>query len=65
MTEGKTITARIDKWLWEVRLYKTRSDAVHACKMGRVRINEIDVKPSRVIKIDDVIQVNLQPLLKL
>lgn len=50
-------TVRIDKWLWAVRLFKTRSIASEACKKGRVSIKDVSVKPSREIKAGDVIFV--------
>jgi ribosome-associated heat shock protein Hsp15 len=53
---------RIDKWLWCVRLYKTRNLAIDACKAGKVRIDGNSVKPSRIVKTGDVIQVSLGPL---
>ena len=53
---------RIDKWLWAVRLYKTRSLASEACKKGRIMISNIPVKPSRVLKTGDIIQVKKSPV---
>lgn len=46
---------RIDKWLWAVRIFKTRSQASDACKKGRVLINNVQVKPSRVLKIGEIV----------
>jgi ribosome-associated heat shock protein Hsp15 len=48
---------RIDKFLWAVRLYKTRSQAASECSKGRVQINSQIAKPSREVKIGDVIQI--------
>jgi ribosome-associated heat shock protein Hsp15 len=45
----------MDKWLWAVRLYKTRSLAAQACNLGRVQISGQQVKPSRVVRAGDVI----------
>ncbi len=53
---------RIDKWLWAVRLFKTRSIAIEACKKGRITIKGITVKPSRMIKLGDVIDVRRPPV---
>lgn len=55
-------TARIDKWLWASRIFKTRSIASDACKNGRVTKGGINVKPSHVIKIGDVISVKKPPI---
>lgn len=54
---------RIDKWLWAVRLFKTRSIAIEACKKGRVTIKGITVKPSRMIKLGDVVEVRRPPII--
>ncbi len=55
-------TVRIDKWLWSVRVYKTRSIASEACKKGNVSISDVAAKPSRVIKVGDIIQVRKNPV---
>lgn len=46
---------RIDKYLWAIRVYKTRTDATDACKGGKVRINGADTKPSKLVKHGDMI----------
>ncbi|HIS23432.1 MAG TPA: RNA-binding S4 domain-containing protein [Candidatus Cryptobacteroides intestinipullorum] len=48
---------RIDKYLWSIRVFKTRSDATDACKGGKVRINGADTKPSKTVGPGDVISV--------
>ena len=55
-------TARIDKWLWAARIYKTRSIAADACKNGRITINGTNVKPSHVIKEGEVVSVRNPPV---
>ena len=54
--------ARIDKWLWASRIFKTRTIAAEACKKGRVSINGTQVKPSRMIQPGEVIQVKKPPV---
>ena len=54
--------ARIDKWLWAVRLYKTRSIATDACKKGQVTMNGVTMKPSKTIKEGDVVSVRKPPI---
>lgn len=46
---------RIDKYLWAIRVYKTRTEATDACKGGKIRVNGTDIKPSRTVKAGDVI----------
>lgn len=53
---------RIDKWLWAVRIFKTRTAASEACKKGRVAIGNISVKPSRNIRVGEVIEVRKSPV---
>ena len=55
-------TARIDKWLWAARIFKTRSIAVDAIKNGRVTIQGTNVKPSRMIKVGETISVKKPPI---
>jgi ribosome-associated heat shock protein Hsp15 len=54
---------RIDKWLWAVRIYKTRSQASEACKMGRILITGMEVKPSREIRMGDVVFIRKLPVI--
>ncbi|GHT74505.1 heat-shock protein Hsp15 [Bacteroidia bacterium] len=53
---------RIDKWMWAVRIFKTRTIAVEACKKNRVMVNDTVVKPSRMIKTGDIVQVRKPPV---
>ncbi|MFA5540087.1 MAG: RNA-binding S4 domain-containing protein, partial [Bacteroidales bacterium] len=53
---------RLDKWLWSVRLYKTRALASDACRLGKVIINNIPAKASYQVKIGDIINVNIEQI---
>ena len=57
-----TKTVRIDKYLWAVRLYKTRTLATEACRKGRVSMDDMPAKPSRTIAAGDVIEVKKMPV---
>ena len=54
--------ARIDKWLWAARIFKTRTIAAAACKKGQVSMNGTTLKASRTIKAGDVVDVRKPPI---
>ncbi len=54
--------ARIDKWLWAARIFKTRSIAADACKNGRVMVGGTTVKPSRMLKEGETVNVRKPPV---
>ena len=56
-------SVRIDKYLWAVRIYKTRTLATDACKKGRVSVDDMPAKPSRIVSAGDVIEVKKMPVL--
>ena len=60
MTESKQI--RVDKFLWAVRIYKTRSIAADECRKGRITINDIQVKPSRNVEQGEIMTVKKPPV---
>lgn len=53
---------RIDKWLWAVRLFKTRSIATDACKKNRVMVGIASAKPSKMIHVGDIIKIRKTPI---
>jgi ribosome-associated heat shock protein Hsp15 len=53
---------RIDKWLWAVRIYKTRSQATEACRKGHISISDMPVKPSRSVHIGEAVKVRKSPI---
>lgn len=53
---------RVDKYLWAMRIYKTRSIATDACKCGRVKMNGVEIKPSRAFHVGDVFTVRKGPI---
>jgi len=61
MEENRNI--RIDKFLWSVRLYKTRSIASDECRKGRILINNIQVKPSRIVLKNEILVVKKLPVI--
>ncbi|MEM9039902.1 MAG: S4 domain-containing protein [Actinomycetota bacterium] len=52
---GDVASARVDQWLWSVRIARTRTDAAAACKGGRVEVNDRRAKPATPVKIGDVV----------
>ena len=60
---GDNQNIRIDKFLWSVRLYKTRSVAADECRKGRIIINNIQVKPSRIILKNEIITIKKLPVI--
>lgn len=54
--------ARIDKWLWAVRLFKTRSLATEACKANRILIGDVPIKPSREIRVGELVWIKRPPV---
>ena len=59
--QGESL-ARIDKWLWATRIFKTRTIAADACKNGRIAVNGVNVKPSRMVKEGDTVSVRKPPV---
>jgi ribosome-associated heat shock protein Hsp15 len=51
------IGVRMDKWLWAARFFKTRSQASHACDLGRIHSNGISAKASREVRVGDMLQI--------
>jgi ribosome-associated heat shock protein Hsp15 len=60
MLDNKPV--RIDKFLWAVRIYKTRSIASDECRKGKILINEVHVKPSRIVVGNEIIIVKKPPV---
>lgn len=58
----KEVNSRIDKWLWAVRIFKTRSIASEYCKKGRVLMKDVSVKPAKEVHVGDIIIVRKPPI---
>jgi ribosome-associated heat shock protein Hsp15 len=52
-------TARVDRWLWAVRLFKTRAAAAAACRGGHVRVNAVRVKPAAPVRVGDTVKARV------
>ena len=63
MEKNSSHTVRLDKWLWAIRAYKTRSLAAEACKSNKISVNGANAKPSREIKAGDIICVKKMPVI--
>ncbi len=61
---GEIKTMRIDKYLWAVRLYKTRTQATEACKSKHVLLNDLSVKPSSNVKCGDKLEIKVPPIIR-
>jgi ribosome-associated heat shock protein Hsp15 len=57
---SESAATRLDRWLWAVRLTKTRSDAAAACKAGHVRVNDRPAKPSTTVQAGDEVRARVQ-----
>lgn len=64
MQPADLVSVRLDKWLWAVRLYKTRTAAAEACNGGKVQIKGLHVKPSRNVHVGDIIVAGCSEIIK-
>ena len=59
-----TENVRVDKWLWAVRIFKTRGLATEACKKGHVSIGDSTLKPSKMVQVGEIVKVRKAPITK-
>ena len=64
MDKSEREKVRIDRWLWAVRVFKTRGAAAEACKGGKVEIDGENVKPSRCVRVGEKVEVNKDGVLR-
>lgn len=60
----QALNIRIDKWLWMVRIFKTRSMATDACNAGKVKLNGANIKPSKEVKSEEIYKIHIGQLEK-
>ena len=56
---------RVDKWLWAVRIYKTRSEATEACRAGHVKVHGVSAKPATTVKVGDTVEARAHGRLRI
>lgn len=65
MSEAQESQVRLDKWLWAARAFKTRSQAAEACEGGHVKLNDTAVKPAKLVKVGDRIEIRREGWLQI
>lgn len=64
-SESESERVRIDKWMWAVRLYKTRSQATLACEQGKITVNNTPAKASRIVNLNDIVSIKRTGIIRM